>query len=105
MICDVVNGSNKQEVLMYDPNLQLREHAYLKDSKPTAWQDMVRQNRDSDVDLQAYKVYHENWLFLLVTSLVSGLGHLLSSLLHRSASRSRHRPGGVSFEEHSHADR
>lgn len=94
----------KEEVPMYDPNLKLRERTYTKNSNPTTWPDVVRQNRDSDVDLRLYKVHHENGLSLLAGGVAKGLGHFLSSLLHWLARQSRHEARGMT-QKHFPVDR
>ena len=81
---------------MFDPNTKLRERAYMNDMRPTTWQDMVRQNQDSDVDLCLYKVHHASGLSLLVGGVAKGLGHFLSSPLRWLARQSRHEPHGLS---------
>jgi hypothetical protein len=95
----------KEEVAMYDPNLKLRERTYMKNSDPTAWPDMVRQNRDSDVDLRLYKVHHENLMVSLAASLAGGLLRLLSNLLHVPARLMRQERGNLPMERHSPVDR
>ena len=102
-----LSNSNKarEEVAMYDPNLKLREHAHMKNSDQTTWPDMVRQNRDVDVDDRLYHVHHENSTFSLVTSLVSGLLRLLLGLLHLPARMVQREPDVLPLERHLPAGR
>jgi hypothetical protein len=84
---------------MYDPNLKLRESTYMKNSNPTTWPDVVRQNRDLDVDLRLYKVHHESWLSVLAGVLAKGLGLFLSSLLRLPFRNTRHEARGLTQKQ------
>jgi hypothetical protein len=84
---------------MYDPNSILNEHAKLNDQRPTTWPDVVRQNRDSDVDLRLYKVYHESWLSVLAGGVAKGLSLFLSSLLRLPVRNTRHEARGLTQKQ------
>jgi hypothetical protein len=90
---------------MYDPNLKLRESTYMKNSNPTTWPDVVRQNCDSDVDLRLYKVHHENLVVSLVAGMVRGLLRMLSSLLHVPAILMHQERGKLPMKRHSPVNR
>jgi hypothetical protein len=98
---DLTNSwRTKREVTMYDPNLKLREHAYMKNSDLTTWPDMVRQNRDADVDPRLYKVHHESLVFPLVAGLAGGLLRLLRGLLSLPGRLMRHKQNKLPMERH-----
>lgn len=72
---------------MFDLYSQLREHAFLNDKPPTTWPEMVRQNRDRDVDPGLYMIHTKSLLSVLIAGLSAHFQRWQSNLLSQRSDR------------------